>query len=253
MMAADKVIEKAKPVAAHLLEASVDDIEFAGGTFKVRGTDNGKSMAEVVWECFVCHDLPEGVEPSLDSDATYDPVDFSFPHGTHLCAAEVDTETGAVRVRSYVSVDDVGVIMNPLIVAGQLHGGIVQGIAQALWEEAVYDEQGTLVSGSFVDYTLPTAADTISFVNDNTVSPSTTNDLGAKGVGEAGCIASTPAVVNAIVDALRPLGINDIQMPCTPERVWRAIQSAGAQQQAATTEAAQPHFDAGETQKGADQ
>jgi carbon-monoxide dehydrogenase large subunit len=118
--------------------------------------------------------------------------------------------------------------MNPLIVEGQLHGGIVQGMAQALWEEAVYDEQGTLVSGSFVDYTLPTSADTISFVNDTTVSPSTTNDLGAKGVGEAGCIASTPAVVNAIVDALRPLGINDIQMPCTPERVWRAIQSAGS-------------------------
>jgi carbon-monoxide dehydrogenase large subunit len=253
MLAADKVIEKAKPVAAHLLEASVDDIEFSGGTFSVKGTDKGKSMAEVVWEAFTCHDLPDGLEPTLDADATYDPVDFSFPHGTHLCAAEVDTETGAVRLRSYVSVDDVGVIMNPLIVAGQMHGGIVQGIAQALFEEAVYDDQGTLVSGSFVDYTLPTAADTISFVNDNTVSPSTTNDLGAKGVGEAGCIASTPAVVNAIVDALRPLGINDIQMPCTPERVWRAIQSAGAEQQAATTEAAQPHFDASETEKGAGQ
>jgi carbon-monoxide dehydrogenase large subunit len=253
VMATDKVVEKAKPVAAHLLEASVDDIEFTGGTFKVKGTDNGKTMAEVVWECFVCHDLPEGVEPSLDSDATYDPVDFSFPHGTHLCAAEVDTETGGVRVRSYVAVDDVGVIMNPLIVAGQLHGGIVQGTAQALWEEAVYDDQGTLVSGSFVDYTLPTAADTISFVNDNTVSPSTTNDLGAKGVGEAGCIASTPAVVNAIVDALRPLGIDDVQMPCTPERVWRAIQSAGGDQQSPTTDAAQPHFDAGESEKGAGQ
>jgi aerobic carbon-monoxide dehydrogenase large subunit len=253
VLAADKVIEKAKPVAAHLLEASVDDIEFSAGTFSVKGTDKGKTMAEVVWEAFTCHDLPDGLEPTLDSDATYDPVDFSFPHGTHLCAAEVDTETGGVTLRSYVSVDDVGVIMNPLIVAGQMHGGIVQGIAQALWEEAVYDEQGTLVSGSFVDYTLPTAADTISFVNDNTVSPSSTNDLGAKGVGEAGCIASTPAVVNAIVDALRPMGINDIQMPCTPERVWRAIQSAGSQQEAATTGAAQPHFDAGETEKGADQ
>jgi carbon-monoxide dehydrogenase large subunit len=265
VLAADKVIEKAKPHAAHLLEASVDDIEFSGGTFKVRGTEGGKSMAEVVWAAFASHDLPEGVEPTLDADATYDPVNFSFPHGTHLCAVEVDTETGQVRMRKYVCVDDVGRIMNPLIVEGQVHGGLVQGIAQALWEEAVYDDQGTLVSGSFVDYTLPTAADTISFVTDNTVSPSTTNDLGAKGVGEAGCIASTPAVVNAIVDAVRPLGINDIQMPCTPERVWKAIQSAGANQSGAATDTAQPHFDeaapnqapppgdAGSATKGADQ
>lgn len=245
VMAADRVIEKAKPHAAHLLEASVDDIEFSGGQFRVKGTDNGKAMAEVVWAAFTSHDLPEGLEPTLDADATYDPVDFSFPHGTHLCAMEVDTETGQVTMRKYVCVDDIGNIVNPLIVEGQVHGGLVQGIAQALWEEAVYDDQGTLVSGSFVDYTLPTAADTISFITDNTVSPSTTNDLGAKGVGEAGCIASTPAVVNAVVDALRPLGINDIQMPCTPERVWKAIQSAGSHQAAATTEEAQPHFEAG--------
>jgi carbon-monoxide dehydrogenase large subunit len=242
VMAADRVVEKAKKVAAHMLEASVDDIQFDAGTFKVRGTDNGKTMAEVVWEAFTCHDLPEGIEPTIDAHATYDPVNFSFPHGTHLCAVEVDTETGHVDLRSYVSVDDVGTIINPLIVAGQIHGGIVQGMAQALWEEAVYDEQGTLVTGSFVDYTLPTSADTISFVNDNTVSPSATNDLGAKGVGEAGCIASTPAVVNAIVDALRPLGVNDVQMPCTPERVWKAIQSAGAREQEATTTSASPHF-----------
>jgi carbon-monoxide dehydrogenase large subunit len=245
VLAADKVLEKAKPHAAHLLEASVDDIEFSGGTFKVKGTEGGKSMAEVVWAAFASHDLPEGVEPTLDADATYDPVDFSFPHGTHLCAVEVDTETGQVRMRKYVCVDDVGRIMNPLIVEGQVHGGLVQGIAQALWEEAVYDEQGTLVTGSFVDYTLPTAADTISFLTDNTVSPSTTNDLGAKGVGEAGCIASTPAVVNAIVDAVRPLGINDIQMPCTPERVWRAVQSAGSNQAQESATTAQPHFDEG--------
>jgi carbon-monoxide dehydrogenase large subunit len=245
VMAADRVIEKAKPHAAHLLEASVEDIEFADGQFKVRGTDNGKALAEVVWAAFASHDLPEGLEPTLDADATYDPVNFSFPHGTHLCAMEVDTETGQVKMRKYVCVDDIGNIMNPLIVEGQVHGGLVQGIAQALWEEAVYDDQGTLVSGSFVDYTLPTSADTISFVTDNTVSPSTTNDLGAKGVGEAGCIASTPAVVNAVVDALRPLGINDIQMPCTPERVWKAIQSAGSKGDSATVESAQPHFDAG--------
>ena len=172
------------------------------------------------------HDLPEGMEPSLDSDATFDPDTFSFPHGTHLCAAEVDTETGQVKLRKYVAVDDVGVIVNPLIVAGQVHGGIVQGMAQALWEEAVYDEAGTLVTASLVDYTIPSAADVIALDIDHTESPSTTNTLGTKGVGEAGTIASTPAVVNAIIDALRPMGINDITMPCTPHRVWRAIQEA---------------------------
>ena len=150
------------------------------------------------------------MEPSLDADATYDPVNFSFPHGTHLCAMEVDTETGATTMRKYVCVDDIGNIINPLIVEGQVHGGLVQGIAQALWEGAEYDDQGTLVTGSFVDYTLPTAADTISFVTDHTTSPSTSNTLGTKGVGEAGTIASTPAVVNAIVDAVRHLGVNDV-------------------------------------------
>ena len=241
--AADKVIEKAKPVAAHLLEASVDDIEFQGGRFSVRGTDQGMAIGEIATAVFAAHNLPDGMEPSLDCDATYDPVNFNFPHGTHLCAMEVDTETGAVKMRKYVCVDDIGNIVNPLIVAGQVHGGLVQGIAQALWEEAVYDDQGTLVSGSFVDYLLPTAADTISFETDHTTSPSLTNTLGTKGVGEAGCIASTPAVVNAVVDAVRPLGIRDIQMPCTPERVWRAIHDAGAGGDDPTTGAAAPHFD----------
>ena len=243
--AADKVIEKGKAVAAHLLEASVDDLEFSAGRFAVKGTDKGLSMAEVALASWTSHSFPAGVEPSLDSDATFDADTFSFPHGTHLCAMEVDTETGASTMRAYVAVDDIGVVINPLIVAGQEHGGIVQGVSQALWEEAVFDDNGTLVSGSFVDYTLPTAADTISFVTDNTSSPSTTNTLGTKGVGEAGTIASTPAVVNAIVDALRPLGVHDIQMPCTPERVWKAIQSAGSRGDAATIESAQPHFDAG--------
>jgi carbon-monoxide dehydrogenase large subunit len=222
--AADKVVEKARPIAAHLLEASVDDIQFFEGRFSVRGTDQGLAIGEIATAVFAAHNLPDGVEPTLDSDAAYDPVNFSFPHGTHLCAMEVDTETGAVKMRKYVACDDIGNIINPLIVAGQVHGGLVQGIAQALWEEAVYDDSGTLVSGSFVDYLLPTAADTISFDIDHTTSPSTTNTLGTKGVGEAGTIASTPAVVNAIVDAVRHLGIDDIQMPCTPERVWKAIQ-----------------------------
>lgn len=242
--AADKVIEKAKPIAAHLLEASADDIEFANGRFSVRGTDQGMAIAEVALATFAAHNLPDGVEPSLDSEATYDPVNFNFPHGTHICAMEVDTETGELRMRKYVCCDDIGNIINPLIVSGQVHGGLVQGIAQALWEEAVYDDSGTLVSGSFVDYLLPTAADTISFDIDHTTSPSLTNTLGTKGVGEAGTIASTPAVVNAVVDAVRHLGVNDIQMPCTPERVWRAIRDGGSG--GATTEAAMPHFDEAE-------
>src|SRR6476661_1155449 len=225
--AADKVVEKAKPIAAHLLEASVDDLEFSGGRFSVRGTDQGMAIGEIATAVFAAHNLPDGLEPTLDSQATYDPVNFNFPHGTLLCAMEVDTETGALKMRKYVCVDDIGNIINPLIVSGQVHGGLVQGIAQALWEEAVYDDSGTLVSGSFVDYLLPTAADTISFDVDHTTSPSLTNSLGTKGVGEAGTIASTPAVVNAVVDAVRHLGVNDILMPCTPERVWRAIHSSG--------------------------
>ena len=241
--AADKVIEKAKPIAAHLLEASAEDIEFSAGRFSVRGTDQGMAIGEIATAVFAAHNLPDGVEPSLDSDATYDPVNFSFPHGTHLCAMEVDTETGGLKMRKYVACDDIGNIINPLIVAGQVHGGLVQGIAQALWEEAVYDESGTLVSGSFVDYLLPTSADTISFELDHTTSASTTNTLGTKGVGEAGTIASTPAVVNAVVDAVRQFGVNDIQMPCTPERVFKAIQSGG--KGGGTEGAAMPHFEAG--------
>ncbi|WP_300405931.1 xanthine dehydrogenase family protein molybdopterin-binding subunit [Nocardioides sp.] len=249
--AADKVIEKAKPIAAHLLEASVDDIEFAEGRLSVRGTDQGVAITEVAAAVFAAHDYPEGIEPSIDSEATYDPVNFNYPHGTHLCAMEVDTETGGVKIRKYVCVDDIGTIINPMIVAGQVHGGLVQGIAQALWEEAVYDDAGTLVSGSFVDYLLPTAADTLSFDVDHTSSPSTTNTLGTKGVGEAGTIASTPAVVNAVVDAIRHFGVDDVTMPCTPERVWKAIHSRGAGGEAATEGAAAPHFDAAEGTEGA--
>jgi carbon-monoxide dehydrogenase large subunit len=253
--AADKVIEKAKPIAAHLLEASVDDLEFSGGRFSVKGPDQGLGIGEVALATFAAHNLPDGVEPSIDADATFDPVNFNYPHGTHLCAMEVDTETGQVTMRKYAACDDIGNIVNPLIVSGQLHGGLVQGIAQALWEEAVYDDAGTLVSGSFVDYLLPTAADTISFDLDHTTSPATTNTLGTKGVGEAGTIASTPAVVNAVVDAIRHLGINDIRMPCTPERVWKAITEAqgrgtGGGATEATEGAAAPHIDASTGMEG---
>ncbi|MEJ7690313.1 MAG: xanthine dehydrogenase family protein molybdopterin-binding subunit [Nocardioidaceae bacterium] len=226
--AADKVIEKAKPIAAHLLEANADDLEFAAGRFNVKGTDSSIGIGDLALAVFAAHNLPDGVEPTLDADATFDPENFSFPHGTHLCAVEVDTETGEVQIRNYTCVDDIGKVVNPLIVEGQVHGGLVQGIAQALWEEALYDESGTLVTGSFVDYLVPSAADTINYDVDRTETPSTTNALGVKGVGEAGTIASTPAVVNAVVDAVRHLGINDIAMPCSPFRVWTALQHASA-------------------------
>ncbi|MGI5284092.1 xanthine dehydrogenase family protein molybdopterin-binding subunit [Nonomuraea polychroma] len=224
LKACEKVKDKARKLAAHVLECSPDDLEFEAGAFKVRGTESQKTIQELSWAAFAAHDLPEGVEARLDSDATFDPENYSFPHGTHLCAVEVDTETGMVKIRSYVAVDDVGKVVNPLIVEGQVHGGIAQGIAQALFEEAVYDADGNLLTTTMADYLLPSAADLPTFTLDRTESPATSNPLGVKGVGEAGTIASTPAVVNAIVDALRPFGIQDVEMPCTPERVWRALE-----------------------------
>ena len=242
--AADKVIEKAKVVAAHLLEASADDLEFAAGRFSVKGTDKGLGMAEIAMATFAAHNLPDGFEPSLDSDATYDPENFSFPHGTHLCAAEVDTETGAVWIRKYVCVDDIGEVVNPLIVEGQVHGGLAQGIAQALYEEAVYDDQGTLTTATFVDYLVPGAPDLPHFETDRTTTASTTNPLGVKGVGEAGTIASTPAVVNSVLDAVRQFGVKDIDMPLSPQRVWKAIHRGGsAVDGSAEAAAASPHFE----------
>jgi aerobic carbon-monoxide dehydrogenase large subunit len=225
--ACEKVVVKAKVIAAAMMEASAEDLEFAAGRFSVRGDpDASTSIQEIALATFAAHNLPDGVEPSLDSDATYDPDNFSFPHGTHLCATEVDTETGFVTIRSYVAVDDVGVVVNPMIVEGQVHGGIAQGIAQALYEEGVYDDDGNLLTTTMADYLLPSAADLPSYKTERTESPAA-NKLGVKGVGEAGTIASTPAVVNSIMDALKPFGIRDIEMPCTPERVWRAIQASG--------------------------
>ncbi|MEV3983742.1 xanthine dehydrogenase family protein molybdopterin-binding subunit [Nonomuraea sp. NPDC049758] len=226
LQACEKVREKARKLAAHMLECSPDDLEFDGGVFKVRGTGSGRTIQELAYATFQAHDLPDGVEARLDSDATFDPDNYSFPHGTHLCALEVDTETGMTRIRSYVAVDDVGKVVNPLIVEGQVHGGIAQGVAQALFEEAVYDSEGNLLTATMADYLLPSAADLPSFTTDRTETPATGNPLGVKGVGEAGTIASTPAVVNAIVDALRPYGVGDVRMPCTPERVWRALEGA---------------------------
>ena len=226
--AAEKVVAKARRVAAHLLEASEDDLDFSGGKFSVRGTPGAEvSIQEIALATFAAHNFPDGVEPSIDADATFDPENFSFPHGTHLCAMEVDTETGMVKIRKYACVDDVGTIVNPLIVEGQIHGGLAQGIAQALYEEAVYDADGNLTTGTFVDYLVPSAADLPHFDTGNTVHEAPGNPIGAKGVGEAGTIASTPAVVNAVLDAVRHLGVRDILMPLTPERVWRAIHGGG--------------------------
>jgi carbon-monoxide dehydrogenase large subunit len=234
--ACDKVIALAKVIASGMLEAPPEEVEFAAGVFSARNSSGAsKTIQEIALAAFAAHDLPDGVEPTIDADATYDPDNFSFPHGTHLCATEIDTETGFVKIRSYVAVDDIGKVVNPMIVDGQVHGGIAQGIAQALYEEAVYDDAGNLLTTTLADYLVPSAADLPSYVTSRTESPAA-NRLGVKGVGEAGTIASTPAVVNSIVDALRPMGIRDITMPCTPERVWRAIQTARGGQQASAAE-----------------
>jgi carbon-monoxide dehydrogenase large subunit len=227
-MAADKVIEKAKVIAAHLLEANADDLEFGAGSFTVRGTDKGVPIQQIAFAAFDAHNLPDGIEPGIDAEATYDPVNFSFPHGTHLCAVEIDTETGRTSIRKYVCVDDIGRALNPLIVEGQVHGGLAQGIAQALYEDAVHDESGTLTTATFVDYLLPSAVDLPTYTTDRTETPSTDTPMGVKGVGEAGTIASTPAVINAVVDALRPWGVDDIEMPASPQRVWRALRDGSS-------------------------
>ncbi|MER6573108.1 xanthine dehydrogenase family protein molybdopterin-binding subunit [Streptomyces sp. NPDC001093] len=225
--AARTVVEKARKVAAHLLEASEQDLEFSDGVFSVKGSPEARrTIQEIAFETFTNHDLPDGLEPTINAEHVVDPENFSYPHGTHLCAVEVDTETGRTLIRSYVCVDDVGRVVNPMIVEGQVHGGLAQGIAQALYEEAVYDDDGNLVSGTLADYLVPSAADLPDFVTDRTETPAASNALGVKGVGEAGTIASTPAVVNAVVDALRPLGVRDVRMPCSPHRVWQAIQEA---------------------------
>jgi carbon-monoxide dehydrogenase large subunit len=230
--AAEGVVNKARMIAAQMLEAGPDDLEFARGVFSVRGDpDAATSINDVAFTAFAAHDLPEGADPVLQADATFDPDAFSYPHGTHLCAVDVDTQTGHVTVRSYVAVDDFGKVINPMIVDGQIHGGITQGMAQALYEEAVFDGEGNLVTGSLVDYLVPSAVDVLSYVTDRTETPATTNPLGVKGAGEAGAIASTPAVVNAVLDALRPYGVTDLAMPCTPERVWRAINGGSADEQ----------------------
>ena len=225
--AAENLIEKARVIAAHQLECSPGDLEFVDGVFQVKGDpEKSQAIGAVAFEAFTAHNLPDGVEPTLQGEATVDPQDFSYPHGTHLAAMEVDTETGKVTLRKYVAVDDVGVQVNPMIVEGQVHGGLAQGIGQALYEGAFYDEDGLPLNANLSTYLIPAAPDLPSFITDRTTTPSTTHPLGTKGVGEAGAIASTPAIINGIVDALRPMGVTDMAMPATPMTVWKTIQSA---------------------------
>jgi len=251
VLAADKVLAKARTLAAHLMECAESDVDFSAGQFSVRGTGTSTALTDVVLAAHVAHNLPDGMEPGMDAESTFDPTNFSFPHGTHLCATEVDTETGAVKIRSYVCVDDIGEVVNPLIVEGQVHGGLAQGIAQALFEEAVHDESGTLTTATLADYLLPSAADLPHFTTDRTVTPADSNPLGVKGVGEAGTIASTPAVVNAVIDAVRHFGVDDIEMPCTPMRVWKAVHE-GKQRGVPTTPVAAGGLGSIDAQGGAE-
>ena len=225
--AAEKIKEKARKIAAHELEVAEEDLEWAEGRFRVRGApERSRTIPELAFSAWTAHNLPEGVEPGLEALAVYDPPNFTFPSGTHACVVEVDPETGKVDIVRYVAVDDCGEVINPVIVDGQVHGGIAQGIAEAMYEEAVYDENGILLTGNMATYRVPSAAELPSFTLDRTVTPSSTNPLGVKGIGEAGTIAAPPAVVNAVADALRWAGVDFIDMPVTPERVWRALQQA---------------------------
>lgn len=230
-VAARRVVEKARAIAAHMLEAAPEDLDFREGVFRVRGVpDRQATLGQVALQAHLAWDLPEGVEPSLEASAFYDPANFVYPFGTHAAVVEVEPATGRVKLLRYVAVDDPGRVINPLIVDGQVHGGVVQGIGQALWEAAVYDEAGQLLTGSLMDYALPHAAQLPIIETLRTETPSPVNPLGVKGVGETGTIASTPAVVNAVMDALAPFGVDHLDMPLTPEKIWRAIREAEARQ-----------------------
>lgn len=225
--ACDKVIDKAKLIAAHQLECSADDLDFAGGIFSVKGSpDRAVPIAALAFAAFTAHNLPDGLEPNLEAQYTYDPPNFSWPFGTHMAVVEVDVETGKIEVLQYVAVDDCGIQINPLIVEGQVHGGVIQGLAQALFEEAVYDEDGNLKTTTLAEYLVPAACDVPAITTAHTVTPSPTNQLGVKGVGEAGTIGAAPTIINAIIDALSSLGVKHMPMPASPQTVWRAIQAA---------------------------
>ncbi len=233
--ACDKIVVKGRKIAAHILEAAEGDIEFVDGNFQVSGTDKAMNIAEIAFAAYVPHNFPHptgdpeqdknALEPGLNEQAFYDPLNFNFPNGAYICEVEIDPDTGVVAVTDFVAVDDVGTIINPMIVEGQVHGGVAQGIGQALYEAAVYDnETGQLLSGSMMDYTMPRADHMPMIRTDHTETPCPFNPLGVKGCGEIGTIGATPAVINAIIDALGDYGVTDISMPATPEVVWRAMQ-----------------------------
>ena len=222
----EKVKEKGAKIAAHLLEASERDLEYADAKWTVKGTDKSVGFADVSLTAYVPHNYPEGLEPGLEFTSFYDPANFTFPFGAHIAVVEVCAETGVVKIERYIACDDMGNVVNPMIVDGQVHGGITHAIGQALFEGAIYDDDGQLTNGSYMDYALPRADDLPRFETDRTVTPCPHNPLGVKGAGETGTIGGTPAIVNAVIDALWPLGVRHIEMPLTPQRVWQAIQSA---------------------------
>jgi aerobic carbon-monoxide dehydrogenase large subunit len=228
--AVGKIKAKARTIAAHELEVAEDDLEWGDGAFRVKGApDTAKTIPELAVSAWHAHALPEGVEPHLSATAVYDPPNFTWPAGAHVCVVEVDTETGATEIVRYVAVDDCGTIINPMIVDGQVHGGVAQGVAEALYEEALYDESGNLTTSTMTQYLIPSATEIPMMTTDHSQeTPSTTNPLGVKGIGEAGTIAAPPAVVNAVIDAVSHLGVTAIEKPASPERVWRAIQAAKA-------------------------
>ncbi|MBI4636359.1 MAG: molybdopterin-dependent oxidoreductase [Candidatus Rokubacteria bacterium] len=229
LQAALTVREKAMRIAAHLLEAAAADLEFDAGRFHVRGlAEKGITLAEIARVAHRGAQLPPGMDPGLEAARVWDPPDFTIPFGVYVAVVEVAPETGEVKLRRFIGVDDVGNVLNPMLLEGQLHGGIAQGVAQALLEEIVYDETGQLLSGSLMDYAVPKADDLLAFELDRTVTPTPVNPLGAKGVGEAGCVGAPQAVVNAVVDALRPLGVSHIDMPLRPEKVWRLFSGSAA-------------------------
>ena len=226
-LATRKIKEKSKALAAHLLEAAAEDIEYEDGRFFVRGSpDQHKTIQDIALMANVAWDMPEGMEPGLEASAFYDPPNFTFPFGAHLAVVEVDPVTGQIDLQRYYAVDDCGVQINPMIVEGQVHGGVVQGVGPALWEGVVYDEDGQPLTGTMLDYALPRADGFPDIHVQSNTTPSPHHPLGVKGVGEAGTIASTATVYNAVMDALRPLGIDRVDMPLTPEKVWRAINDA---------------------------
>jgi len=226
VMCIDKVIAKAKQLAAHLLETTADFVTFEGGVFRAPGVTNREiKWGEMAGEAYVAKNLPPGFEPGLEASSFFEPQNFTFPFGTHIAAVEIDRETGQVSIKRYIAVDDCGTQINPLLVEGQVQGGIAQSIGQALFEQTIYDENGQLLTGEFMDYAMPRATDIPEFTLGSTVTPSPVNPLGVKGVGEAGTIGATPALANAVLDALDPIGVVHLDLPLTPERVWRAIKT----------------------------